>query len=102
MKIFKSYGFWTALSGALVMLINAIGKCFGFSVEEQIISDIVMAIAGVLVVFGVVAMPKGENAKKEQDENQTETDEKENDETEKLQNEQLEQEHDEKNDELNK
>ena len=102
MKIFKSYGFWTALSGALVMLINAIGKCFGFSVEEQIISDIVMAVAGVLVVFGVVAMPKGENTKKEQDENQTETDEKENDETEKLQNEQLEQEHDEKNDELNK
>ena len=65
MKIFKSYGFWTALSGALVMLINAIGKCFGFSVEEQIVSDIVMAIAGVLVVFGVVAMPKGEGKEEE-------------------------------------
>lgn len=58
MKNFKSYGFWTALAGALVVLINAIGKCCGFVVEEQIVSDIVMAIAGVLVVFGIVSMPK--------------------------------------------
>ncbi len=58
MKNFKSYGFWTALAGAVVVLINALGKCFGFAVEEQIVTDIVMAIAGVLVVFGVVSMPK--------------------------------------------
>ncbi len=57
---FRSYGFWTALAGALVVLINAIGKCFGFSVEEELVSNIVMAIAGILVVFGVVAMPKKE------------------------------------------
>ena len=57
-NLIKSYGFWTALAGALVVLIQALGKIFGFTIENEIISDIVMAIAGVLVVFGVVAMPK--------------------------------------------
>lgn len=66
MKKIKSYGFWTALSGAIVVLINAIGKCFGFSVEEEIVSNIIMAIAGVLVVFGVVSMPKKEDSKGDQ------------------------------------
>ena len=66
MKNFKSYGFWTALSGAVVVLINSIGKCFGFAVEEEIITNIVMAIAGVLVLFGVVSMPKkDENSQQE-------------------------------------
>ncbi len=64
MKKFKSYGFWTALAGAIVVLINSIGKCFGFAVEEEIITNIVMAVAGVLVVFGVVSMPKDENEEK--------------------------------------
>lgn len=58
MNKFKSYGFWTALAGAVVVLLNALGKCFGFSVEEEIVTDIIMAIAGVLVVFGIVSMPK--------------------------------------------
>lgn len=66
MKKIKSYGFWTALSGAIVVLINAIGKCFGFSVEEEIVSNIIMAIAGVLVVFGVVSMPKKEDSQGDQ------------------------------------
>lgn len=60
----RSYGFWTALAGALVVLINAIGKCFGFSVQEELVSNIVMALAGILVVFGVVAMPKKEEDSK--------------------------------------
>ena len=64
MKNFKSYGFWTALAGAIVVLINSIGKCFGFAVEEEIITNIVMAVAGVLVVFGIVSMPKNENEEK--------------------------------------
>ena len=58
MKKFKSYGCWIALSGAVVVLVNALGKCFGFSVEEQLITDIIMAIAGLLVVLGIVVLPK--------------------------------------------
>ncbi len=58
---FKSYGFWTALAGAVVVLLQALGECFGFSVDDEIISGVIMAIAGVLVVLGVVTMPKGED-----------------------------------------
>ena len=57
-KLIKSYGFWTALAGAVVVLVNAIGRACGFFVEEELISDIIMAVAGVLVVFGVVVIPK--------------------------------------------
>ena len=73
MKNFKSYGFWTALAGAVVVLINALGKCCGFSVEEEIVTDIIMAVAGVLVVFGIVSMPKKNEG--EQTEEQEETEE---------------------------
>ena len=58
MKKYKTYGFWIALSGAGVVFINALGKCFGFSVEEQVVSDIIMSMAGILVVLGIVVMPK--------------------------------------------
>lgn len=71
-KLIKSYGFWTALAGAVVVLVNAIGRACGFFVEGEIISNIIMAVAGVLVVFGVVTMPKEdkkqENEKEEEKE----------------------------------
>lgn len=73
MKNFKSYGFWTALSGAIVVLLNAIGKCFGFSVEEEIVSNVVMAIAGILVVFGVVSMPKKDKTDSQESDNEEST-----------------------------
>ncbi len=57
----KSYSFWSALSGAMVIFVNALGKIFGFSVEDELISGLIMAIAGVLVVFGVVTMPSSKN-----------------------------------------
>ena len=81
MKNFKSYGFWTALAGAVVVLLNAIGKCFGFAVEEQIVTDIIMAIAGVLVVFGVVSMPKKANSQNQEKTEEKETQEKQEDES---------------------
>ena len=57
-NLVKSYGFWTALAGATVALVNAIGRACGFFVEEEIISNIIMSVAGLLVVFGIVALPK--------------------------------------------
>ena len=81
-ELIKSYGFWTALAGALVVFINAIGKIFGFYVEESLISDIIMAIAGILVVFGIVTMPKNfSSVTSTQDQNMLEEDQtqKEND-----------------------
>ena len=40
----KSYGFWTALSGAVVILAQSIAKCFGLEIEEELISNIIMSI----------------------------------------------------------
>lgn len=64
---FKSYGFWTALAGAVVVFVEALGKCFGFAVESELVSGVIMAIAGVLVVLGVVTMPKEPGADKASD-----------------------------------
>ena len=63
---FKSYGFWVSLSGALIILANAIGRAFGFSIENQLIEDLIMSIAGVLLVLGIVTKVDDEN--KEDDE----------------------------------
>ena len=57
-ELIKTYGFWTALAGAVVVLVNAIGRACGFFVQEELISDIILAVAGVLVVFGIVSLPK--------------------------------------------
>ena len=65
MKRFKSYGFWTALSGAVVIFLNALGDCFGFSIDNELVSGLIMAFAGVLVVLGVVSMPKNDETKSE-------------------------------------
>lgn len=62
----KSYGFWTALAGAVVVLVNALGQMFGFSVDNEIITNVIMAIAGLLVVLGVVTMPKGEDGNQQE------------------------------------
>lgn len=67
----KSYGFWTALAGAVVVLINALGKAFGFSIDNEVVTNVIMAIAGVLVVLGVVTMPKGEDSNQQGESEET-------------------------------
>lgn len=74
----KSYSFWTALSGAVVVLLQAIGDCFGFSIQSELVSGIIMAIAGVLVVFGVVSMPNKDGSTDKESEGQTENQAEEN------------------------
>lgn len=75
MKKFRNYGFWTALSGALVLFLKTLGDACGFSIQQETISNLVMALAELLVVFGIVVMPKnGEensqtNGDKTQDKN---------------------------------
>lgn len=55
-KKMKTYSFWVSFSGALIILVNALGRAFGFKVENQVIEDCIMSIAGILVVLGVVTM----------------------------------------------
>ena len=70
-KLIKSYGFWTALAGAVVVLVNALSRAFHFAIEDKTVSDIIMGVAGVLVVFGVVSVPK-EMMLSQSDENENE------------------------------
>ncbi len=76
-KRFKSYSFWTALAGAVVVFLNALGDCFGFSIDNDLVSGLIMAFAGILVVFGVVTMPK-ENEDKPQESDKTTSQEDDN------------------------
>lgn len=83
-NLIRSYSFWTALSGAVVMLAGALGRAFSFEVEEKIITDIIMAVAGLLVVFGVVSLPKDKDKEieippKEDESNPDYEDQQEND-----------------------
>ena len=68
-KKFRSYSFWISLSGAIILLINALGRAFGFSIENQLVEDIVLSIAGVLVVLGLVTMDVKPNDEEKEENN---------------------------------
>ena len=69
MKKIKKYSFWTGLSAAVVMLLNSLSKAFDFSIDNQIVEDVIMAICGVLVALGIVCLP----VKEEQEEKEEQT-----------------------------
>lgn len=56
-KLIKSYRFWTALAGSLGLLVVSIAKLFGYSMSSVVVEELVMAVCGVLVVFGIVTKP---------------------------------------------
>lgn len=68
----KTYSFWVSFSGALIILLNAFGRIFGFQIENQIVEDCVMSVAGILVVLGVVTM-NGDNNKNSGDDQQNDS-----------------------------
>ena len=55
MNRFKTYAFWVALSSAIVILIQNLGKLFGFEIESGIIENVIMSICRILVVLGIVS-----------------------------------------------
>ena len=66
----KNYSFWVSFSGALIILLNAFGRIFGWQIENQIVEDCIMSIAGILVVFGIVTMDNGGDGGQTTDENE--------------------------------
>lgn len=66
----KSYSFWVGLSGTIVAIVQAIGKAVGFIPDGEIISNIILGIAGILVAFGVVSKPKVNSENEMQNENE--------------------------------
>jgi len=81
---FKSYAFWTSLAAATVVLVGVLASIFGFEADEKLVTDLIMAVCGILVVFGIVKMPAKETVVTQ--ENETSHDEeitKSDDKTEK-------------------
>lgn len=71
-NLIKSYKFWTALSGAVGLLVVCVAKIFGFCISSAPIEEAIMAVCGVLVVFGIVKKPKSQGeTTKTSDENST-------------------------------
>lgn len=61
----SSYSFWTGLAAAVVILAKSIADIFGATVNEEIITNVIMAICGLLVALGFVTMPTAEQEKEE-------------------------------------
>ena len=53
----RTYAFWIGLSSAVVILVQSLGKLFGFEIESSLIENVIMSICGVLVVLGIVSRP---------------------------------------------
>ena len=53
----KSYKFWVALSGAVVIFVKALGDAFGFEISAEVIDGVIMGFCGVLVAMGLVEKP---------------------------------------------
>lgn len=59
--LIKTYSFWSTLAGAIVVLVQVLGRIFNFIAPNDLVHDLIIAIAGVLVALGIVTMPKAEN-----------------------------------------
>lgn len=64
---FKNYSFWLSVTGAVILLLNNVGKIFGFTVNNEAIYSIVDGVCGVLVVFGVLTMNTNKNKTETED-----------------------------------
>ena len=73
---FKSYKFWVALSAALIIFIQALGKAFHFSIDPTVIDGIVMGFCGVLVVFGFVDKPENKEGEESDEEDNSKSEKK--------------------------
>ena len=65
---FKSYTFWLALVGAVIILINTLGTTFGFGVDEVAITSIATAVLGIFVTLGIVRKDSKNEQEKTKDE----------------------------------
>ena len=71
-----------SVCAAVVLLLNNLGRAFGFSFDNEIFTAVVDSICGVLVVFGVLSMSKSDkkddkqNAENDKDEQDKKDDEK--------------------------
>lgn len=53
----KTYDFWVKLAAAIVLLVQIVGNKFGLEIDSMIFMDIITAVAGILVVLGIISAP---------------------------------------------
>lgn len=61
----KSYSFWVSFSGALIIFLNCLGNIFHFQIQNEVVEDVIMSIAGLLVVLGFVTKETGDESEQE-------------------------------------
>ncbi len=71
-KLIKSYKFWSALAGAVGLLFVAINDTLGISINAGGVEQIILAVCGILVVFGIVKMPNSKEKPEAKNEKQEE------------------------------
>ena len=50
----KSYKFWVAITSAVIIFLQTLGKELGFKISEEVITNIVMAFCTILVLLGFI------------------------------------------------
>lgn len=56
-----NYGLWVSIIAAVLLVVSAAGKLFGFELTEELngnITGFAMAVLGLLVILGIVSNPK--------------------------------------------
>lgn len=56
-----NYGLWVSIVAAMLLVLSAAGKLFGFEITEELnanITGFAMAILGLLVILGIISNPK--------------------------------------------
>ena len=61
-----------SVAAGVILVLNNLGNVLGFYVESEAVLAIVDSICGVLILFGVITMPKSKS--ETEDENQEEID----------------------------
>ncbi|CAM3301666.1 MULTISPECIES: phage holin [Paenibacillus] len=57
----RNYGMWVSIVAAVLLVLSAAGKLFGFEITEELnanITGFAMAILGLLVILGIISNPK--------------------------------------------
>lgn len=54
----KSYNFWISIISAIVLIVRIVGDKFNFFVDTSLIMDIATGVCSVLVILGILYMPK--------------------------------------------
>lgn len=61
MSKWRNYGMWVSIIAAVLLVVSAAGKLFGFELTEELnanITGFAMAVLGLLVILGIISNPK--------------------------------------------